>query len=217
MPSGSPWTRHPDHRRRRGGGATLAPKPTARPALSSQATSSPATPWPSCCSPAQLAFSFGVATGWRCVGPRATATRTSAEGVLEIDGRPALEFYERYLGTGQPPAANPLAVFEAPGSDSFYLRTPMTYDRDRGSISFFGAIPEGSSVQLTMAGTDEIVEGTRASIADALAGVYRRRPAGRRSALLLRDAQVPPGDPSRPRDRPGARDPGGRRAHRRVC
>ncbi len=130
-----------------------------------------------------VAFSFGVATGWRCVGPRATATRTSAEGVLEIDGRPALEFYERYLGTGQPPAANPLAVFEAPGSDSFYLRTPMTYDRDRGSISFFGAIPEGASVQLTMAGTDEIVEGTRASIADALAGF----PAGARpdGALLF--------------------------------
>ena len=62
-----------------------------------------------------LAFSFGVETGWRCVGPRATVTRTSDAGVLEIDGRPALEFYERYLGTGQPPVANPLAVFEAAG------------------------------------------------------------------------------------------------------
>ena len=130
-----------------------------------------------------VAFSFGVETGWRCVGPRATVTRTSAAGVLEIDGRPALEFYERYLGTGQPPVANPLAVFEAPGSDRFYLRTPMTYDRDRGSISFFGAVPEGASVQLTMAGTDEIVEGARASIADALAGF----PAGARpdGALLF--------------------------------
>ena len=59
----------------------------------------------------------------------------------------------------------------------------MTYDRDLGSISFFGAIPEGASVQLTMAGTDEIVEGTRASIADALAGF----PAGARpdGALLF--------------------------------
>ncbi len=130
-----------------------------------------------------VAFSFGVATGWRCVGPRATVTRTSTEGVLEIDGRPALAFYERYLGSGQPPAANPLAVFESPDSDSFYLRTPMTYDRDAGSISFFGAIPEGASVQLTMAGTDEIVDGTRASIADALAGF----PAGSRpdGALLF--------------------------------
>jgi len=103
--------------------------------------------------------------------------------VLEIDGRPALEFYERYVGAGRPPVANPLAVFEEPGSDRFYLRTPMTYDRERGSIGFFGAVPEGATVQLTVAGTDQIFEGAKASIADALA----RFPVGARldSALLL--------------------------------
>lgn len=117
-----------------------------------------------------VAFSFGVDTGWRGVGPRATVTRTSAAGVLEIDGRPALEFYERYVGAGQPPIANPLAVFDEPGSDRFYLRTPMTFDREHGSIAFFGAVPEGVTVQLTMAGTDQIFEGAKASIAHALAG-----------------------------------------------
>jgi hypothetical protein len=117
-----------------------------------------------------IAFSFGVDTGWRGVGPKARITRTSNAGVLEIDGRPALEFYERYLGAGRPPIANPLAVFEEPGSDRFYLRTPMAYDREEGSIAFFGALPEGATVQLTMAGTDQIFEGARASIANALAG-----------------------------------------------
>ena len=117
-----------------------------------------------------VAFSFGVETGWRGVGPRTTITRTSDAGVLEIDGRPALEFYERYVGAGQPPAANPLAVFDEPGSDRFYLRTPMAYDHEHGSIAFFGAIPEGATVQLTMAGTDQILDGAKASIADALAG-----------------------------------------------
>ncbi len=56
-----------------------------------------------------------------------------------------------------------------PDSDRFYLRTPTSYDRERGSIGFFGAVPDGASVQLTMAGTDQIVEGAQASIADALA------------------------------------------------
>lgn len=117
-----------------------------------------------------LAFSFGVQTGWNGVGPRATITRTSDAGVLEIDGRPALEFYERYVGDGPPPVANPLAIFEEADSDRFYLRTPMTYDRELGSIAFFGAVPEGATVQLTMAGTDQIFEGAKASFADALAG-----------------------------------------------
>ena len=116
-----------------------------------------------------IAFSVGVETGWRGVGPRATITRVSDAGVLEIDGRPALEFYERYVGAGQPPIANPLAVFEDPGSDRFYLRTPVTYDREHGSIAFFGAVPEGVTVQLTMAGTDQIFAGAKASFAAALA------------------------------------------------
>ena len=105
------------------------------------------------------------------MGPRATITRASDAGVLEIDGRPALEFYERYLGAGRPPVANPLAVFDDPSSDRFYLRTPITYDRERGSILFFGAVPEGATVQLTMAATDQIFDGAKASFADALAGL----------------------------------------------
>jgi hypothetical protein len=116
-----------------------------------------------------LAFSFGVETGWRGVGPRATVSRASAAAVLEIDGQPALEFYERWLGAGEPAIANPLAVFETPESERFYLRAPVAYDRERGSISFFGAIPDGSTIQLTMAATDQIVEGAKASIVDALA------------------------------------------------
>jgi hypothetical protein len=117
-----------------------------------------------------VAFSIGVQSGWRRVGPRATITRTSDAGVIEIDRRPALDFYARYLGDGRPPVANPLAVFEGPDSDRFYLRTPMAYDRERGSIAFFGAVPDGASVQLTMAGTDQIFDGARASISDALDG-----------------------------------------------
>jgi hypothetical protein len=117
-----------------------------------------------------VAFSFGVDTGWRGVGPRATITRTSGANVAEIDGRPALEFYQRFVGAGPPAVANPLAVFDEPASDHFYLRTPVAYDRERGSIGFFGAVPEGATVQLTMAGLDQIFEGARASIDDALRG-----------------------------------------------
>ena len=115
-----------------------------------------------------LDFSFGVETGWRGVGQRATVTRSSPDGVLEIGGRPAVEFYDRYLGVGQPSIGNPLAVFEGAAPD-FYLRTPTTFDRDSGRVGFLGFIPEGATVQITVAATDEIVDGARASIADALA------------------------------------------------
>ena len=117
----------------------------------------------------ELDFSFGVETGWQGVGPRGVVTRTSPDGVLEIDGRPAIDFYARYLGTGQPPIANPLAVYEGEGSDRFYLRTPITWDPESGRVGFFGVVPEGATVQITVAGTEQIFEGARASMQDALA------------------------------------------------
>jgi hypothetical protein len=115
-----------------------------------------------------LEYSFGVETGWQGVGPRGVVTKTSPEGLLEIDGKPAIDFYTRYVGAGQPPVANPLAVFEGGDSDRFYLRTPVGWDPATGRVGFFGFVPEGASVQITVAGTEQIFEGARASMQDAL-------------------------------------------------
>jgi hypothetical protein len=129
----------------------------------------------------QLDYSFGVETGWRGIGPRGVVTKTSTDGVLEIDGRPAMDFYERYVGLGQPPLGNPMAVFEDAASDRFYLRTPSASDPSTGRITFFGSVPEGAAVQITTAGTEQIFDGARASIADALASY----PAGQRPEAAL--------------------------------
>jgi hypothetical protein len=129
-----------------------------------------------------LDFSFGVRTGWHGVGPRGIVTRTTAEGAIaEIDGRPAIELYSRYLGTGQPPIANPLAVFESADSDRFYLRTPISYDRETGTVGFFGPVPDGATVQLTVAAPEQVFEGTRESITEALQGY----PAGRKPSAAI--------------------------------
>jgi len=128
-----------------------------------------------------LDFSFGVETGWRGVGPRGVVTKASGAGVLEIDDRPAIEFYERYVGLGQPPLGNPLAVYEDPASTVFYLRTPTSSDPATGLVGFFGPVPQGVTVQITTAGTEQIFEGTRASVSTALAAY----PAGRTPEAAL--------------------------------
>ena len=46
----------------------------------------------------------------------------------------------------------------------------MAWDEEEGSATFFGSVPEGSVVQIAMASTDEILQGTEASVVDALAG-----------------------------------------------
>lgn len=118
-----------------------------------------------------LSYSFGIDTGWKPVGPKARVTRASNGDVDEIDGEPALAFFERYLGPGAEPAvANPLAVFED-DSEQFYLRAPIFHDRSSGSVRFAGGVPENATVQLTVAATDEIFEGTKSALSKAL-GAY---------------------------------------------
>ena len=115
-----------------------------------------------------LEFSFGIDTGWHPVGPRGLVTRVENGLVHEIDGRPALAFYERHLGAGSRPAlGNPLAVFE-PGSDGFYLRAPIAHDPQAGTIRVSGSLPPAVEVQLTMAATDEILDGARSALVQAI-------------------------------------------------
>lgn len=119
-----------------------------------------------------LTYSFGVETGWRGVGPRAVVTSVIDGRIHEIDRRPAVEFFDRYLGSSftGPPIANPLAVYRTGESTDFHLRTATNIDRESGDVSVFGPIDEGVTVQLTMAVADEIIEGARASVGDALRG-----------------------------------------------
>jgi hypothetical protein len=115
-----------------------------------------------------LTYSFGTDAGWRPIGPRGRVTDVSGGVVRQIDGKPALSFYERYLGEGfQPAFATPLAVFDA-GSERFYLRAPVHHDPDTGAVTVSGDVQEGAEVQLTTAATDEIFDGARSALTQAI-------------------------------------------------
>ena len=117
-----------------------------------------------------LVVSVGVRHGWKPVGRKAIVTRSKNEQVYEIDGEPVVDFYRHYLGaTGEPAIANPLAIID-PETGRTYLRAPLAWDESEGSATFLGSVPEGSIVQIAMASTDEILEGSQASVADALSG-----------------------------------------------
>jgi hypothetical protein len=102
-----------------------------------------------------LTVSVGVAHGWNPVGRKAVVTRSEDYTVYEIDGEPAV--------------ANPLAILDQ-DTGKYYLRAPLEYDAEDGSATFFGSVPQGSTVQLAMASIDQILNGTEVSVAHAVAG-----------------------------------------------
>ena len=102
---------------------------------------------------------------WGKVG---TVTNSKGPVVYEIDDQPAVEFYKRYLGKHVAPRGeNPLAVFEE-NHENYYLRAPMGYKMDEGSITFSADVPEGSIIQVTSAQRNDIIDASTSSIKQAL-------------------------------------------------
>lgn len=83
-----------------------------------------------------ILFSHGVASGWHPIGQISQVTKVDKNILYEIDGKPALDFYHHYLGLLPPSMEYPLAVFDQ-NRDNFYIRAPIAYNQDSGSITFF--------------------------------------------------------------------------------
>ena len=111
--------------------------------------------------------SYGTACGWTPIGQKAVVTRSEGTALYEIDGKPALDFYKRYLGNRPPTAESPLAVYSG-DSDFYYMRVPNTYDADSGQINFLGDIPQKSTIQLTDINREEVISAAEQSLTTAL-------------------------------------------------
>lgn len=107
----------------------------------------------------------GCAGGWDAFGPRRRITKSVGNVLYELDGQPALELYERYLGEEEArelPGSGllfPLRIDDpqAPGHD--VVRTILAIDRNLGSMTFAGDMPEGWTAQLMRGSFDRLIDG----------------------------------------------------------
>lgn len=110
-------------------------------------------------------ISFASRGGWIPFGPERIITKSEGNELFEIDGQPALNLYKNYLGdkANQLPKASllyPLNVKEQ-GKEKPVVRTVLQIDKERQSMILAGDVPEGSRVQLMMAGIEGIANGAR--------------------------------------------------------
>lgn len=122
-----------------------------------------------------LRLGSGSVGGWDIFGPVRMVTRSDRNVLFELDGRPALELYEEYLGdyAAELPAAGlrfPLEIREvAPGSPR-RVRTILGVDRARHALVFAGDVPEGSLAQLMRANVERLIDGAEEAAAHAAPG-----------------------------------------------
>jgi hypothetical protein len=108
----------------------------------------------------------GGESGWIPFGVAKQVTKSIGNVVYELDGQPALQVYEKFLGKYASclPGVGveyPLALLgiyhDAVGTNEFICRATMGVDREKGSITFAGDVPEGSMVKMTMGNEEDII------------------------------------------------------------
>jgi len=106
---------------------------------------------------------FGSLGGWDTFGPARQVTKSDGNVLYELDDKPALELYKRYLGehaAGLPATGLlfPLEIQRASESDTL-VRTILAVDEQTQSLTFAGDVPEGALVHLMKANFDRLVSG----------------------------------------------------------
>jgi hypothetical protein len=98
-------------------------------------------------------FNCGSGGGWDTFGVPRRVTRSNGNELFELNGSPALDLYERYLGeesAGLPGTAllYPLKVWDPERPSHDLVRTVLAVNREARSMIFAGDVPQGSKAQL---------------------------------------------------------------------
>lgn len=131
-----------------------------------------------------LDVSFASLGGWDTFGPERRVTRSVNNVLYELDGLPALDLYEQYLGehAAALPASGlsfPLSV-RASRDEPGVVRTILAVDHEARSLTFAGDVPTGSFARLMRANFERLVEG-----AEGAARVCHEAAQGKNQALAI--------------------------------
>ena len=120
-----------------------------------------------------LDISFAINGGWTPFGPERIVTKSNANVLYELDNKPALDLYKKYLGekSKELPAAALLYPLKVKSTNEKHsiVRTILNIDEEKNSMILAGDILEDSRVQLMMTNVDTIVEASEQAAIQALA------------------------------------------------
>lgn len=124
-----------------------------------------------------LEVSFATNGGWTPFGPERVVTKSDANILYELDDKPALDLYKKYLGekSKELPGAALLYPLKVKSSDETksIVRTILNINEEENSMILAGDILENSKVQLMMTNVDSIVNAAEIGAERALS--YREK------------------------------------------
>jgi len=107
-------------------------------------------------------FGYGSEGGWGDFGPEREVTKSEKNVLYKVGDRFALDLYKEYLGkyADELPGSSlyfPLSMKENIDSTSV-VRTILSIDEEKKSMTFAGNIPEGSYVRMMKGNIDKLID-----------------------------------------------------------
>ncbi|MBF0136200.1 MAG: FIST C-terminal domain-containing protein [Magnetococcus sp. DMHC-1] len=119
--------------------------------------------------------------GWVPFGPLRKVTRCEGNVLLELDGEPALDLYNRYLGNYAKDLPDsglrfPFEMRHSNSATSGLIRTVLDIDRQRGGVILGGDVDPNGHMRLMHVTTAKLVSGAGQAAACILKDDPERRP-----------------------------------------
>jgi hypothetical protein len=111
----------------------------------------------------RMKIGYGTFGGWDTFGIERLITKSRGNVLYELDGKPALALYRKFLGehaAGLPATGLffPLELRSVEGKRGL-VRTLFAINEQDQSVTFVGAVPEGSYARLMKANFDRLIDG----------------------------------------------------------
>jgi hypothetical protein len=118
-------------------------------------------------------LAHGSAGEWQPFGPVRTISAADGAELRRLDDEPALALYERYVGeeAADLPASGllyPLEIWDPAKPDDRVVRTLLAIDRDHGTLTFAGDMPQGWKARLMRGIFDELIDGASTAAQHAI-------------------------------------------------
>ncbi len=126
----------------------------------------------------RLNFGLGIKHGFKPLGKPHTVTAAKNNVVKTIDGKPAAQLYEEYLGFDMARLKKelkhisllyPLGIYLS-GEKEYLLRN-ILFIEDNGVLYFKGSVPEGSTVRLMISTKEGCLDAVRQAVEQAKQGL----------------------------------------------
>ena len=129
----------------------------------------------------RLKIGCGSQGGWDPFGPERRISKSKGNVLYELDGKSALELYQRYLGEQDAkglPATGVLFPLNVRGNlqDTAVVRTVWSVNEAEQSMTFTGDLPEKGYARLMKANFDRLIDGAMGAARTSREAVGKESP-----------------------------------------